>query len=94
MCRIQDLRSNSENPFEAAHDELPYELPYLDLHCWQIQQFSDFFFGASSVKCIVNMALNDLKFLLKEFQFVMSLKIWQSMAYMYIVCHAPIPLTS
>ena len=82
MCRIQDLGTNSENPFEAAHDELPH----LDLCCLQIQQFSDFFFGASGVKCIVNMALNDLNFLLKEFQFVMSLKIWQSMAYMYIVC--------
>ena len=34
----------------------------------------------------------NLKFLLKEFQFVMSLKILRSMA--YTICHAPIPMTS
>ena len=36
--------------------------------------------------------LENLKFMLKEFQFVVSLKIWWSMA--YNVCHAPIPVTS
>ena len=29
---------------------------------------------------------------LKEFQFVRSLKLWQSMV--YTVCHTPIPMTS
>ena len=50
---------------------------------------------------LFNSELNDmrklfvleiLKFLLKEFQFVMSLKSWWSMA--YTVCHAPISMTS
>ena len=36
--------------------------------------------------------LETLKFLSKEFQFVMSLKIWRSMT--YTVCQAPISVTS
>ena len=35
---------------------------------------------------------NRLSQLLKEFQLIMSLKIWRSMA--YTVCHAAIPMTS
>ena len=41
---------------------------------------------------INNFVGENLKFLLKEFQFVMSLKILRSMA--YTVCHAPLPIMS
>ena len=39
-----------------------------------------------------NICLRKSEVLLKEFQCVMSLKNWRSMA--YTVCHAPIPLIS
>ena len=56
--------------------------------------------GLRMLNCICNTKLNDLskivwenlKFLLKKLQFVMSLKIWRSMV--YTVCHSPIPITS
>ena len=43
-------------------------------------------------KLLVCENLKFLKFLLKEFQFVMSLKILRIMA--YNACHVPIPMTS
>ena len=56
----------------------------------------------ASLRLADNTEVNDLRkikcfkkklnFLLKEFQFVVSLKIWRSIA--YTTCHAPIPVKS
>ena len=48
--------------------------------------------GNVELKCMDTHLKGNLKFLLKEFQFVMSLKIWPHLT--YTVCNAPVSVMS